>query len=138
MRAREADARLEMIRSLMQRGSRWPGLSAGACFAAGGLAAVTSWWCNSRGLDFKGTLVSEYDSTSPYGTSAVPWWCTLAVGCFFGFVASTAAGAVRRGEPPISRQTWAALLSIAPALFAGTFLTAARPRPRLHAVWLLC
>lgn len=28
VRAREADARLEMIRSLMNRGERWPGLHA--------------------------------------------------------------------------------------------------------------
>lgn len=40
MKVREAEARLEMIRALMDRGARWPGLSAAACFFAAAMAAA--------------------------------------------------------------------------------------------------
>lgn len=135
MRAREADARLEMIRALMKRGERWPGLSAGACFAAAAGSVATAWWCEGRGLAF--VPLRYQGGTTSYELSAIPYWCTLAALCFAGFLASTAIGASRRGEPPFSRQTWAALLSIAPALFAGTFLTPVVPLPLLPAVWML-
>ncbi|MEK7470302.1 MAG: hypothetical protein AAB074_23275 [Planctomycetota bacterium] len=141
MRAREADARLEMIRSLMQRGERWPGLSAGACFAAAGCAVLTAWWCEKRGLAFRADMVPDPAApfrSTPYMVSAVPYWTTLAVACFIGFVTATAAGAARRGERPLSRQTWAALLSIAPSLFVGTFLTPVVPYAVLPATWMLC
>lgn len=135
MRAREAEARLEMIRSLMKRGERWPGLSAGACFLAAAGAVATAWWCDGRGLAF---VPVRSGGTTSYATSAIPFWCTLAVASFVGFLAATAAGATRRGEPAFSRQTWAALLSIAPALFAGAFLTPALPHALLPATWMLC
>jgi len=136
VRSREADARLEMIRALMKRGERWPGLSAGACFAAAACAVLLAWWCERRGLGFEGRITPS--TPDPYRNTAIPWWASLAVACFAGFLAATATGATRRGEPPFSRQTWAALLSIAPALFAGAFLTPALPLPALPATWMLC
>lgn len=140
MRAREADARLEMIRALMKRGERWPGLSAGACFTAAALAFLTAAWCDLMGLEFAATFVTDaYSSVGgrSYSISAVPFWTTLAVVCFIGFLTVTAAGATRRGEPAFSRQTWAALLSIAPALFAGAFLSPFVPLPLLPPVWMI-
>jgi hypothetical protein len=140
VRAREADARLEMIRALMKRGERWPGLSAGACFAAAAAAVFTAWWCERQGLGFKAHVFTSASTpySTPFSVSAIPFWTTLAVASFIGFVTATAAGASRRGEPPFSRQTWAALLSIAPSLFAGTFLTSAVPQEVLPATWMLC
>lgn len=125
MNVREADRRLEMIRSLMDRATRWSGLPASACLTAAGLAlagAAVSW---RLGLDFTSDRILGI-------------WLGVAGASFVQFGAFTVAGARRRGEPPLSRVTWAALASMLPALFSGAALTLVLPSEAWPGAWMLC
>jgi hypothetical protein len=125
MNPREADRRLEMIRSLMDRSTRWAGLPASACLIAAACAGAGSAWCAWKGLTF------EQEEILPV------WFATAGVS-FVQFAVFTVAGARKRGEPPMSRLTWAALISMIPGLFSGAVLTFVVSPLQRPGVWMLC
>lgn len=125
MTPREADKRLEMIRSLMTRATRWPGLPASACLVAAAFAGAGSAYCGWTGLSFDRPDI-------------LPAWLGVAGASFAQFIGFTLYGARRRGERAFSRLTFAALFSMLPGLFAGALLTWALPPAQWPGVWMLC
>jgi hypothetical protein len=113
-----------MIRSLMERSTRWAGLPASACFVAAALAAGAAAGCAWMGWSF------DQEKTLALWLVAA----ALALAQFAGF---TVAGALRRREPPFSRLTWAALFSMLPGLFAGAALTFAVAPAQRPGAWML-
>jgi hypothetical protein len=125
MTPREADKRLEMIRSLMTRATRWPGLPASACLTAAACAAAGSAYCAWKGLAFDRSDI-------------LPVWLAVAGASFAQFIGFMLYGAKKRGERAFSKLTFAALFSMLPALLAGAFLTYVLPSAQWPGVWMLC
>lgn len=123
MTAREAEQTLSVIRTLMERGTRYAHLSSHAGIAAGLLALLGSalrWWADTPFLiTWIGVLVAA---------------CTAIVAC-------TAASAHANGEPFWTRQTRTVVIALTPSFTAALVLTAVLGRvgqtALLPGVWML-
>jgi hypothetical protein len=130
MDARQAEANLELIRTLMERTVQYQLLTARAGLVAGSLAV----------LGVAAFVV--LDPAEPVAFAAV--WGTVFLGSLMATCVGTAIRSRRTGEAVWSRQARAVLLALAPALFAALALTAlffrlgGEAHLWLPGIWMLC
>lgn len=123
MNGREAEQTLEVIRTLMERGTRYTNLSGHAGIAAGLCALV-------------GCGLREWAHT-PF----VPTWMGVLLAACTACAFFTARMAAANGEPLWTRQARTAVAALLPSLFAALVLTAVLARVGQEAilpgVWML-
>jgi hypothetical protein len=129
MDIREAEENLQLIRSMMERATRWTGLPAYACFGAAACGFAGWALSASRGLDF---------SVPGHAAPLFEIWGAVAGIAAISVVAFTIAAARRRGEPALSSLTRSIMFSILPGLFTGGVLTFVAPPEMRPGVWMLC
>jgi len=114
MHPEEAEEHLAVIRSAMERTTRYTGVPAVACVLAGVLAIAGAAACRAMGLDFN----SPRDERG----LALVWGavCALAVA---QFVALTILAVRRRGEPAWSRLARRVVVAVLPGIYVGAALT---------------
>src|SRR5947208_9615403 len=123
MTTREAEQTLSVIRTLMERSTRYTNLSGHAGVAAGVLAlggsALRLWW----------------------STPLLPTWLGVLVAASGAIVFFTARMARANGEPFWTRQTRTVVLALTPAFVAALVITAALARvgqvSLLPGAWML-
>jgi hypothetical protein len=129
MDIREAERNLELIRSYMERATRWTGLPAYACFGAA-MCGFAGWaYSAARGLDF---------AAPAFSAPLLEAWVTVAAIAAVQVVAFTVLAARKRGEPALSNLTRSIVWSMLPGLFTGGVLTLVVPPAQWPGVWMLC
>ncbi len=129
MNIREAEENLQLIRSMMERGTRWTGLPAYACFGAAA-CGIAGWALSiSRGLSFANPL----DAPALFEI-----WGVVAAIAAVQVIAFTVASAQRRGEPAWSSLTRGIFYAVLPGLFTGAVLTLVMPAEQRPGAWMLC
>ncbi len=128
MDTRQAAHTLEVIRTLMERTTRYQLLAGWTGLAAGCLALT-------------GSLLFHFlDETNPGHFAAI--WTLVFAGSLLASVTGTVMRGRERGERIWSRQTRAVVLALAPSLFAALVLSlfffARGEHLWLPGVWMLC
>ncbi|MFN3648136.1 MAG: hypothetical protein ACK47B_01045 [Armatimonadota bacterium] len=123
MEGREAEQTLAVIRTLMERGTRYTHLSSHAGLAAGGITLI--------GCGLRVWLHTPF----------LPTWLGVLIAAAAASVYFTAAMAHANGEPFWTRQTRTVVMALLPALGAGLVLTSVLSELRvewiLPGVWML-
>lgn len=123
MTSKEAEQTLSVIRTLMERSTRYTNLSGHAGIAAGVLTLL-------------GSVLRYW-----YHTPFLPTWLGVLFAACVANVVFAAGMARANGEPLWTRQAQTVLLSLTPAFVAGLVLTAVLARMRLElllpGVWML-
>lgn len=114
MHPEQAEEHLAVIRSAMERTTRFTGLPAYACFAAGALALGGVAASAAQGVSFNSPL---------HAGPLFRIWGTVCLLAAAQFVALTTAAARRRGERAWTGLTQRVVVAMLPGLYVGAALT---------------
>lgn len=137
MHPEEAEEHLALIRSTMERTTRYTGIPAYACFLAGGLAGAAVIASYALHLDFRAPR-------GDYGTDCrlATLWGSICAVAILQFVALTWAASRRRGEPAWTHLTSRVTVAVLPGIFVAAVMTVYLARTFqfdiLPPLWCLC
>ncbi|MBI2930284.1 MAG: hypothetical protein HYY16_01420 [Planctomycetes bacterium] len=114
MHPEEAEEHLAVIRSMMERTTRYTGVPAYACFAAGALALA--------GAGASAALHIDFNSPIHQAPLTLIWGGVCLLGAV-QFVTLTVWSVRRRGEPAWTRLTQRVVTAVLPGTYVGAALT---------------
>jgi hypothetical protein len=114
MHPEEAEEHLAVIRTAMERTTRYTGVPAFACFLAGALAIAGAAACIAMAVDFNSPIHER--------SLLFVWGMVCALG-MAQFVALTILAVRRRGEPAWSQLARRVVVAVLPGIYVGAALT---------------